>query len=217
MQYFAHEFRISSFDPDSWLLILMRIGVVSDTHGYFDPRLLPLLRGVDEIFHAGDVGSEAVLDQLRILAPVEAVRGNVDSVALGLPPDITRSRGGVQIHMLHELPKPQSAIRDWAQAGPLEGKAADHCRRFLQSLPEKCQVVIFGHSHEPCALILGSKLFFNPGSAGKKRFSLPRCCGMLEISAQGVHATFLGLERYNEDLPEGVHLPIGGAKACGNC
>jgi putative phosphoesterase len=195
----------------------MRIGVVSDTHGYFDPQLAPLLQGVDEIFHAGDVGSQPVLDQLRALAPVEAVRGNIDSDASGLAPAVTRSCGGVHIHMLHQLPKSQSALREWAQAESLQGKAAEHCRRFLHSLPEECQVIIFGHSHEPCALILGGKLFFNPGSAGKKRFSLPRCCGLLEISAEGVRATFLGLERYNEDLPEGVSLPMGGAKAWGSC
>jgi uncharacterized protein len=189
----------------------MRIGVVSDTHGFFDTHLSPLFHGVDEILHAGDVGSEAVLDQLRALAPVRAVRGNVDSQTLGLPPTITGSWGNVRIHILHELPKPQSAIRDWTQADPLEGKPAEHCRRFLECFPDDCRVVIFGHSHEPCALILEGKLFFNPGSAGKKRFSLPRCCGMLDISALAVQATFLGLERYNEDLPGGVYLPIGGA------
>jgi hypothetical protein len=194
----------------------MKIDVISDTHGYFDPHLPKLLHGVDTIFHAGDIGAETILDHLRAIAPVEAVRGNVDSAALGLPPTITRTVGGFEIYMLHELPRPQSALRDWAQAAPLEGKPAEHCHRFLESLPEKCRVVIFGHTHEPCALILGGKLFLNPGSAGKKRFSLPRCCGMLEISAQGVHATFLGLERYNEDLPEGIGLPTGGAKVCGN-
>jgi hypothetical protein len=195
----------------------MKIGVVSDTHGYFDPHLSLRLEGVEEILHAGDVGSQAVLDQLRAIAPVQAVRGNVDSAALGLAPTLTRRFGNVEIYMLHELPKPLSALRDWARFDPLKGKATEHCRQFLESLPEGCQVVIFGHSHEPCALILGSKVFFNPGSAGKKRFSLPRCCGLLEISAEGVHATFLGLERYNDDLPEGVWLPIGGAKAWGNC
>jgi putative phosphoesterase len=188
----------------------MRIGVISDTHGFLDPHLSPLFHGVDEILHAGDVGSEAVLDQLRVLAPVRAVRGNVDSATSGLPPTIAGSWGNVRIHILHELPRPQSAIRDWAQADPLEGKPAEHCRRFLECFPDDCRVVIFGHSHEPCALILGGKLFFNPGSAGKKRFSLPRCCGMLDISAQVVQATFLGLERYNDDLPVGVYLPIGG-------
>ncbi|MFZ0963324.1 MAG: metallophosphoesterase family protein [Terriglobia bacterium] len=188
----------------------MKIGVVSDTHGYFDPHLPQLLQGVEEIFHAGDVGSEAVLDQLRAIAPVQAVQGNIDAAALGLAPTLTRSLGIARIHMQHELPKPQSGLRDWAQASPLEGKAAEHCRRFLESFPEHCRVVIFGHTHEPCAQILAGRLFFNPGSAGKKRFSLPRCCGMLEIFAQGVQATFLGLERYNEDLPEGVWLPLGG-------
>jgi putative phosphoesterase len=195
----------------------MRIGVVSDTHGYFDLHLPSRLQRVDEILHAGDAGSEAVLDQLRAIAPVQAVLGNIDSAALGLPPTVTRRLGAVQIHMLHELPKPQSALRDWAQAVPLKGRPAEHCRRFLQSFPEECQVVIFGHSHEPGAQILGGKLFFNPGSAGKRRFSLPRCCGLMEICAEGVRATFLGLERYNEDMPEGVWLPIGGAKACGSC
>ena len=189
----------------------MTIGVVSDTHGYFDPRLPQLLSGADEILHAGDVGSQVVLDNLRTLGPVHAVRGNVDSPELGLPPVINRTCGGVKIHMLHELPVSQSAIRDWAQSEPREGKPAEHCRRFLKSLPEGCQVVIFGHSHEPCSLLLGGRLFFNPGSAGKKRFSLPRCCGLLEISPPGVRAAFLGLERYNEDLPESVYLSIGGA------
>ena len=188
----------------------MKIAVISDTHGYFDPHLSRLLRGVEEIFHAGDVGSQLVLDQLRALAPVQAVRGNIDAAELGLPPTLTRLCGNIPIHMLHELPKPQSTLRAWAQAEPLQGKQAQHCRRFMEGLPEECRVVIFGHTHEPGALILGGKLFFNPGSAGKKRFSLPRCCGMLEISAQGVEATFLGLERYNEDLPEGAYLPRGG-------
>ena len=195
----------------------MKIGVISDTHGYFDPHLPALFQGVNEILHAGDVGSEAVLDQLRAIAPLQAVQGNIDSAALGLAPTVTRWLGSVEIHMLHELPKPPSAFRDWALASPLEGKAAEDCRRFLESLPEKSWVVIFGHSHEPCAQILGGKLFFNPGSGGKKRFSLPRCCGMLDISPQGVGATFLGLERYNKALPEGIWLPIGGTKACGNC
>ncbi len=186
----------------------MRLGVVSDTHGYFDSQLSRLLQGVDAILHAGDVGSQAVLDQLRLIAPVHAVRGNVDSPALELPPTLTAEFGGIQIQMLHEIPTSQSTLRDWEQADPLEGKAAEHCRRFLERLPDGCQVVIFGHSHEPCALVLGGKLFFNPGSAGKKRFSLPRCCGKLEISVHGVRATFLGLERYNEDLPESVDLAI---------
>ncbi len=193
----------------------MRIGVVSDTHGYFDPQLPTFLKGVDEILHAGDVGSMVVLDQLQAIAPVQAVRGNIDADGSELAPTVTRSFGGVEIHMLHALADPQSTLRDWARRPA--GNSAEQCRRFLESLPERSQVVIFGHSHLPCALILGEKLFFNPGSAGKKRFSLPRCCGMLEFSPQGVHATFLGLERYNQDLPEGLWLTSGGVEPCGKC
>jgi uncharacterized protein len=195
----------------------MKIGVVSDTHGYFDPNLLPILQGVDAIFHAGDVGSESVLDDLRVIAPVRAVRGNVDSADLRLPDTVRQTFGTARIHMQHDLATRQSILREWAQAGAMEGKPAEHCRHFLEGLPEECQVVIFGHSHEPCAIVLQGRLFFNPGSAGRKRFSLPRCCGLLEISEHGVQATFFGLQRYNEDLPEGVYLPIGGAKEWGNC
>jgi hypothetical protein len=188
----------------------MRIGVISDTHGYFDPRLPERLEGVTEILHAGDMDSMHVLDQLRAIAPVQAVRGNVDPLSLDLPAALTRRYEGVVIHMLHELPRPQSVLRDWARAVPLEGKQAEHCNRFLQTFPEGCQVVIFGHSHEPCLELLAGRLFFSPGSAGKKRFSLPRCCGLLEIAAQGVRATFVSLERYNEDLPGDAWLPVGG-------
>ncbi|MBZ5670246.1 MAG: metallophosphatase family protein [Acidobacteriia bacterium] len=75
----------------------MKIGVVSDTHGYFDPRLPQLLEGATEILHAGDVGSPQVLDQLRAVAPVQAVRGNIDALSLGLPPTLTRRYDGVEI------------------------------------------------------------------------------------------------------------------------
>lgn len=190
----------------------MKLGLVSDTHGYFDPQLSLLLDGVDEILHSGDVGSRVVLDELRGIAPVQAVRGNVDSLTLELPPTLTHTYGGVTIHMLHELPEPPSDVGKWARQVTLKGQSAERCRRFLKSFPAECRMVMFGHTHQPFAAILGGKLFFNPGSAGKRRFSLPRCCGLLEFSPKGVHATFLGLERYNQDLPEGVWLPMGGQR-----
>jgi predicted phosphodiesterase len=62
----------------------------------------------------------------------------------------------------------------------------------------------------PCALALAGKLFFNPGSAGKQRFSLPRCCGVLDVSAAGVEATILSLQQYNRKLPKKVRLTVGG-------
>ena len=195
----------------------MRIGIISDTHGYLDPALPLLLIEVDEILHAGDVGSRNVLDQLRMIAPIRAVRGNVDAASLQLPPILMRRYGKFQIYMLHELPRAQSVIREWSEAGTLQGKQAEQCREFLDSFPTECRIVIFGHSHEPCAVILADKLFLNPGSAGKKRFSLPRCCGALEISNEGVRATFLGLERYNTGVPKDVYLPLGGSNPCQSC
>ncbi len=188
----------------------MRIGVISDTHGYFDPQLPRLMGRVDTILHAGDVGTQAVMDELRAIAPIHSVRGNVDPDILGLPPTLNLSLGGVQIYMLHAVEKDQSLIRDWAAAAPATGVAEDQRRRFLTRLPEGCRIVIFGHSHEPCAIVLDGRLFLNPGSAGKKRFSLPRCFCILDIDHQTLRATFLGLEKYNDDLPESVSLPLGG-------
>src|SRR5579859_5560849 len=77
----------------------MRIGVVSDTHGYFDPKLSELLAGVEVIVHAGDVDSQNILDELELIAPIHAVRGNVDGADLNLPPSLTLLFEGVQIQV----------------------------------------------------------------------------------------------------------------------
>jgi uncharacterized protein len=186
----------------------MKIGVVSDTHGFFDPRLAEFLEGVEVILHGGDVGSLAVLDELRQIAPVHAVQGNVDSPALGLPPSVTCRLDGVQIEMQHILTVFQSQLEAWARDSvPSKAQAA---RRdvFLKSFDPATRVVVFGHSHEPCLLVIGGRLFFNPGSAGKKRFSLPRCCGLLETSLRGITATIKPLERYDKQLPVGVQLDL---------
>jgi uncharacterized protein len=182
----------------------VKLGIVSDTHGFFDPRLVEVLEGVKAILHGGDVGSPAVLDELRQIAAVHAVQGNVDPPALGLPLSFTRRFDGVQIEMQHILSAPQSQMEEWARdSAPSKARAA---RRdvFLKSFDPTTRVVIFGHSHEPCILVIGGKLFFNPGSAGKKRFSLPRCCGLLEIAIGGITATIEPLERYNGQLPAGI-------------
>jgi len=170
----------------------MTIGVVSDTHGFFDPRLVEVLEGVEVILHGGDVGSLAVLDELRQIATVHAVQGNVDSPVLKLPPSFTRRFDDVQIEMRHILPVLQSQLEHWAR------------NSVLKSFDPTTRVIIFGHSHEPCLLLIGGKLFFNPGSAGKKRFSLPRCCGLLEVSSRCIKATIKPLERYNQQLPVSI-------------
>lgn len=186
----------------------MKIGVVSDTHGFFDPRLEELLAGVDGILHAGDAGSGEVLDELRKIAPVHAVRGNADPASLSLPPSLSVQFEGVQVEVRHALPLPQSELEHWAD-GALLGKMQPERRdAFLKTFADETRVVVFGHSHQPCLVTLGHTMFFNPGSAGPKRFSLPRSLGLLEIFPRGVRASMVSLERYNEKLPAKVWLPV---------
>ena len=188
----------------------MRIGVVSDTHSYFDLRLPEIFAGVEAILHAGDVGSEEVLGGLRAIAPVYAVRGNMDPSALDLPPALSRQFEDIQVEVFHQLQHPQSELQKWSDGGLLGRTHPERREAFLKSFGEATRVVVFGHSHAPCLLTLGHRLFFNPGSAGKQRFSLPRCCGLLEVFPRGVRGEVLSLERYNEKLPGRVWLPVGG-------
>lgn len=186
----------------------MKIGVVSDTHGYFDPRLPELLAGVEAILHAGDVGSEEVLDQLGQIAKVYAVRGNVDSPTLKLPLSLKTNFEGAQIEVRHQLAAPQAELEAWSD-GELLGKMQPERREaFLRGFDEVTRVVVFGRSHQPCLLTVGHRLFFNPGSAGQQRFSLPRCCGLLEVFPRGVRGTMVSLERLSDKLPARVWLPV---------
>lgn len=187
----------------------MKIGVVSDTHNFVDPRLAELWAGCEVILHAGDVGSRDVLDALGGIARVEAVRGNVDPVELKLPPSRTLRLENVQVEVMHQLPVPQSELQAWTDGALLVKMHPERRAAFLESFDNATRVVVFGHSHQPCLLMLGRKLFFNPGSAGKQRFSLPRCCGVLEIFPRGVRGMVVSLERHNEKLPAKVWLPIG--------
>ena len=194
----------------------VKIGLVSDTHGFFDTRLEELLAGVELILHAGDVGKQEVLDELQRIAPVRAVRGNVDPSQLGLPSSMTLNLGKTRLELLHELPVPQAALEKWGSQAGLKGDAARGRDAFLRGFDHSTRVVVFGHSHVPCALVLGGKLFFNPGSAGKQRFSLPRSCGVLDVSARRVEATIVSLQQYNRRLPDKVWLTVGGRRRCGS-
>ncbi len=186
----------------------MKIGVVSDTHNFLDPRLAELLEGAEAILHAGDVGSQEVLDGLAQIAPLNAVRGNVDPAELDLPLSRTLNFENVQVELMHQIPVPQSELQAWTDGAMLEKMHPERREAFLNTFDRATQVVIFGHSHQPCLFTLDHRLFFNPGSAGQQRFSLPRCCGLLEIFPRGVRGTVISLERYNERLPAKVWLPI---------
>lgn len=187
----------------------MKIGLVSDTHGYFDPQFPRLLAGVDSILHAGDVGSRSVLDDLERIAKVRAVCGNVDPPDLDLPPSLAVRFDNVQIEMQHQLSVPQQELEQWADGSALQKSNPERCAQFIQTFDPATKVIIFGHSHRPCILTMGHKLFINPGSAGKKRFSLPRCYGFLEVFPRGVRGVIMGLEEDGETLPNKVWLPLG--------
>jgi len=155
------------------------IGVISDTHGLFDSRIPALFARADHILHAGDVGNIEVYDRLEALAPVTAVSGNVDEGILppGFQPQRTIALYGVRIFMIHIL------------GDPLRLKPA--MQRIISSI--RPDVLIFGHSHQPFLQRMGPTLFFNPGSSGPKRFSLPRCVGLLEIEAGQTRARLIPL------------------------
>jgi uncharacterized protein len=188
---------------------MMQVGIVSDTHGWFDPGLRNKLAGVDRIVHAGDVGSPAVLDELSLIAPVVAVKGNIDSESLRFRLSMRLFWDGTQIEVLHELPVGQAWLEEVARRTRVSDSGKMRRDRFLSSFHPATRVVVFGHSHQPCLVRFGNKLFVNPGSAGKKRFRLPRCCAMMTLSARRVAVKILTLEAYNQFVPASVEVALG--------
>ena len=184
----------------------MKVGLVSDTHGLYDPRLAQVLHDSDVILHAGDVGSIEILDQLRLIAPVHAVRGNVDGPDNGWPPSLSVTLSGITIHVLHVLPASQSDLAAWAHSAHTFGKLPKPAERLRQAFDPATDVVVFGHSHTPCLLVMGDMLWVNPGSAGPKRFKLPRTCATLGIAGDRIAATVHSLDRYLGGLPERIEL-----------
>jgi putative phosphoesterase len=164
---------------------MTRVGLVSDTHGLLEPRLAKLFDGCDLLVHAGDIVGPAILRDLSRIAPVRAVRGNND-----LGPDYDA---------LPELA--------WVELGPLtalvvheigsRARLAPPVRKALARRP--AEIVIHGHSHRPGVAREGHLLFVNPGSAGPRRFSLPRAAGVLE--ADGRHVTVRLVDVASPRLP----------------
>jgi uncharacterized protein len=184
----------------------LKIGLISDTHGLYDPRLAEALQGSDVILHAGDVGSADVLDQVRLIAPVHAVRGNVDGPDNGWPLSLTITLTGVIIHILHVLPAAQSDLVQWARSAETSGHLPRPAERFLRGFDPSVEVVMFGHSHSPCLLVFGGVLWVNPGSAGPKRFKLPRTCATLKIAGDRIAAAVHSLDGRLDGLPESMEM-----------
>lgn len=150
----------------------LRIGLISDTHGLLRPEAAAALRGSDRIVHAGDIGRPEVLAALAAIAPVTAVRGNVDcgEWAAGLPWTATLRVGEARIHVVHDL---AALDLDPAAAG--------------------LHAVVAGHSHRPSVTSRGGVLYVNPGSAGPRRFRLPVALGRLQVCGARVTAELIEL------------------------
>ena len=138
----------------------MRVGVISDTHGLLRPEAVAALAGVDHILHAGDVGDPSILDTLAAMAPLTAIRGNIDraGVCALLPPTEIVTLSGSTIYMLHSLDDLD-----------LDPQAA------------RIDIVVSGHSHRPSIELRRGVLYLNPGSAGPRRFSLPVSIAFLRL------------------------------------
>ena len=147
-----------------------RVGLISDTHGLLRPEAVRALAGSDLIVHAGDVGAPDILDALRAVAPVVAVRGNVDQGAWAsvLPRTAVAEVGGTLIYVLHDL---NELDLDPAAAG--------------------IGVVVSGHSHQPASVTRSGVLFVNPGSAGRRRFKLPVTVALLDLERKPWKVAFI--------------------------
>ena len=136
---------------------MMKIGVISDTHGLLREEILEILRSCDCILHGGDINNQDVLDTLEQIAPIHVVRGNNDKEwAEHLPHDLTVQLGSLKIFMVHN-------------------------KKEIQSLPIDVDMVIFGHSHKYFEQVIDGKLWLNPGSCGKRRFGQEISLAVLTI------------------------------------
>ena len=150
----------------------MRIGIISDTHGLLRPEAVERLAGVDHIIHAGDIGRADVISDLRKIAPVTAVRGNIDrdEWAAGYPQTELVKLAGRFFYVLHNL-----------------------AELDLDPVAAGIDVVVSGHSHQPRIETVDGVVYLNPGSAGPRRFSLPIALATLDLSAKELRPCIVSL------------------------
>jgi putative phosphoesterase len=150
----------------------MKIGIISDTHGLLRPEAVERLAGVQHIIHAGDIGRPDVISDLRKIAPVTAVRGNIDrdEWAAGYPQTELVKLGGRFFYVLHNL-----------------------AELDLDPIAAGIDVVVSGHSHQPRIETVDGVVYLNPGSAGPRRFSLPIALATLDLSGDAIRPRILNL------------------------
>lgn len=153
---------------------MIRVGLISDTHGLLRPEALAFLEGSDHIVHGGDICDARVLEALSAIAPVTAVRGNNDHGAWAsrLRETELLQVGEISIYAIHDL----------ADLDIAPGAAS-------------VQVVVSGHSHKPSVERRDGILYVNPGSAGPRRFKLPVSIGELTVTGSSVSARIVELAR----------------------
>lgn len=151
---------------------MVRIGIISDTHGLLRPQALAALEGSDFIVHGGDIGSAAILEQLASIAPLTAVRGNNDraSWAHQVPETARLAVGAVHLYAVHDI-----------------------ATLPIDPVAEGFGVVVYGHSHRPLIDRRHDVLYINPGSAGPRRFSLPVSVAELLIDGSQANARIIQL------------------------
>lgn len=153
----------------------MKIGLISDTHGFLDPRLPRLFRGVDHILHAGDIGPDHLIAQLESIAPVTAVLGNTDASALYRLTE-TIILGGRKFLVQH-------IVAPHTLTGELQVRLSR----------ERPHVVLFGHTHQTFNETINGVWFLNPGYAGKPKSGAARSVALLEGDAEEMRVEFIGL------------------------
>lgn len=153
----------------------MKLGILSDTHDFLDPRILKLFAGVDHILHGGDVGMQQIILELEAVAPVTAVLGNTD---MGNPLKLTEvlTLAGRKF-LLHHIVNPL---------------APDEKLR-VQLAKHRPDVVIFGHTHKPFNQVIAGTHYFNPGYAGKPKHGTARSVAIFHCDDTGIRAEYLPL------------------------
>ena len=154
----------------------MRIGVISDTHNYLDPKIPKVFAGVDHILHSGDIGMPIVVLELEEIAPVTAVGGNTDDPGFRYRETQTVELAARKF-LVHHIVNPH------APADSLKARLAR----------ERPAVVVFGHTHQRFCQTIGGALFFNSGYAGRQRFGLERSVAILHCSEKGVRPEYVKL------------------------
>ncbi|WP_439858429.1 metallophosphoesterase family protein [Pseudomonas syringae] len=150
----------------------MKVGVISDTHGLLRPEAIAALQGCAQIIHAGDIGSQDIVEQLTAIAPLHIVRGNNDmdaDWATHIADHLRFDIDGWQVLLVHDIADVPALVDD------------------------SVKLVVTGHSHKPLIDWRGDTLYLNPGSAGRRRFKLPVTLALLEVSADAIKPSLVQL------------------------